>query len=116
MISYIIYGIYNLVFQIVSIGFLFYVNTYLNGFIIPDRLRWKNGELREDLPSLAFAQATVLIIEAALLLLLIYYVNKWYLSNVVGVSDPGKIALWTAGIYAVITVGVILVTTYLNFK
>lgn len=110
------YGIYNLLFQIASIGFLFYANTYLNGFIIPDRLRWKNGELKEDLTGLAFAQATVLIIEAALLLLLIYYVNKWYLSSVAGASDPVKIALWTAGVYAVITVGIIVVTTYLNFK
>ncbi|MGY6741496.1 MAG: hypothetical protein ACXIUQ_02085 [Cecembia sp.] len=65
---------------------------------------------------MAFAQATVLIIEAALLLLFIYYVNKWYLSSVAEASDPVKIALWTAGVYAVITVGIIVVTTYLNFK
>lgn len=116
MLSYIMYGIYNILFQIASIGFLFYANTYLNGFIIPDRLRWKNGELKEDLTGLAFAQATVLIIEAALLLLFIYYVNKWYLSSVAEASDPVKIALWTAGVYAVITVGIIVVTTYLNFK
>ncbi len=116
MMSYIIYGIYNLVFQIASIGFLFYANTYLNGFIIPDRLRWKNGELREDLTGLAVAQAAVLIIEAALLLLLIYRVNKWYLSSVANAGDPGKIAIWMAGIYAVITLGLIIVTTYLNFK
>lgn len=116
MLSYIIYGVYNLLFQIASIGFLFYANTYLNGFIIPDCLRWKRGELKEDLTNLAFTQVTILIIEATLLLLLIYYINKWYLSNVVGTSDSVKIALWTAGVYAVITVGVIVVMTYLNFK
>lgn len=116
MISYIIYGIYNLVFQIASIGFLFYANTYLNGSIIPERLRWKNGELREDLTGLAVAQALVLIIEAVLLILLIYQINRWYLSNVTNASDPGKIAIWTAGVYAVITMGLIIIATYLNFR
>lgn len=116
MKSYVKYGIYNLFFQIASIGFLFYANTYLNWFIIPDSLRFKNGGLREDLTSLALTQATLLIIEAALLLLLIYYINKWYLTNLTGARDPVKVALWTACICAVITVGVILATTYLNFK
>jgi hypothetical protein len=116
MLSYIIYGTYNLLFQIASIGFLFYANTYLNGFFIPDILRWKNGELNEDLTSLALAQATLLIMEAALLILLIYQLNKWYLSSVANVSDPSKIAIWTAGVYAVITIGLILVTTYTNFR
>jgi hypothetical protein len=116
MLSYIIYGIYNLLFQIATIGFLFYANTYLNVFIIPDSLRWKNNALKEDLSGLAYAQATVLTIEAALLLILIYFFNKWYLSRVVGVSDTVKVALWTAGIYAVITLAIIVVTTYLNFK
>lgn len=114
--SYIIYIGYNLLFQITSIGVLFYANTYLNGFVIPDRLKWRKGELREDLTGLAIAQATVLIIEATLLLLLIYYFNKWYLSNVVNASNPNRIAIWTAGIYAVVTVGLILVATYLNFR
>lgn len=116
MLNYVIYGVYNVLFQIASIGFLFYANTYLNGLIIPDSLRWKNGELMEDLTVLAFAQAIVLIMEAALLMFFFYYVNKWYLSSVAGVSDTLNIPLWTAGVYAVITVGIIIVTTYLNFR
>ena len=116
MINYIIYGVYNLIFQIISIGFLFYANTYLNGFIIPDRLRWENGKLKEDLTGLAVAQSAMLVIEAGLLLLLIYQINKWYLSSVTNAGDPGKIAIWTAGVYAVITVSLIIITTYLNFR
>jgi hypothetical protein len=116
MISYIIYGIYNLVFQIASIGILFYANTYINDWVIPDYLRWKNGELRNDLTGLAFVQAIVLMIEAAVLLSLIYYFNRWYLSRVVNASDPRLIANWTLGVYAVVTAGLIIVVTFLNVK
>lgn len=116
MLSYIIYGVYNLLLQVATIGCLFYANTYLNEFIITDRLRWNKWELKVDLTSLAFAHASVLIIEAAFLLLIIYFVNKWYLSRFIGSIDPVKIALFTTGVYAFFTSVLIVVSTYLNFK
>ncbi len=116
MMSYIIYGIYNFIFQIAAIGFLFYANTYLNDFIIPNSLRWQNGRLREDLTALAVAQVVVLILEALLLMLLFYFFNKWYLSNVANARNPEKIAFLTATVFAVITIAVIIITTYLNFR
>jgi len=75
--------------------------------------KWK---LREDLTALAFAQALVLILETFLLMLLLYFFNKWFLSNVVSAQNPGKIAFLTAVVFSVITVTLIIVTTYLNFR
>jgi hypothetical protein len=116
MMNYLIYGIYNFVFQIAAIGFLFYANTYLNELIIPNSLRWKNGRLREDLTALAFAQVIVLIVETLLLMLLFYFFNKWYLSSIANAPNSRKIAFLTAVVFSVITVALIIITTYLNFR
>ncbi len=114
--SYIIYGFYNLIFQGLSIWFLLYANTYLNGFLIPKSFRWKDGKLREDLTALAISQTTILIIEATLLLLLLYYVNKWFLSNIIKAENVNSIAIWTGGIYAIITLSFIAFIIYASFK
>lgn len=116
MIGYIIYGFYALIYQVLSIWFLFYANTYLNGFLIPKSFRWKDGKLREDLSTLIISQAVILIIEAALLALLMFYVNKWFLSNIAKSEDVSSVAIWTTGIYAVITLAFILFLTYAAFK
>jgi|SRR6476659_1936859 len=114
--NYIIYGFYNLVYQILSIGFLFYANTYLNNFFIPDSLRWENGKLREDITGLMIVQALILIIEAALLMMLMYYINKRFLSGIARLNNANTIATWTAGIYSVITITFIVVLIYIAFK
>jgi len=53
--GYILYGLYNIIYQIATIAFLFFANTYLNSFIIPDSLKWRDGKLREDLGGLETA-------------------------------------------------------------
>lgn len=116
MVGYIMYGFYNLIYQAVSLWLLLYASAYVNGFFIPDSLRWKDGKLREDLTAYTTVSVIILIVEAALLILLIYYINMWYLSSVVKVSDPNRVAKWTAGVYALITLGLIVFTTYPNFK
>lgn len=114
--SYFIYAVYNLGYQLLSLWLLFYANTYLNGFLIPDSLRWKDGKLREDLSGFATAQAVILVVEAAVFLLLLHYINRWYLSSVAKVDDPTRVAFWTAMIYAVITLGLVFTVIYSNYR
>lgn len=114
--SYILYGLYNIVYQLVTIAFLFFANTYLNDFIIPSSLKWRNGKLREDLGSLAMAQTIILLVEAVLLMLLMLYINKKYLLGIVKTTNGNNIAVWTAGIYSFITVTFIVFLIYTAFK
>jgi hypothetical protein len=112
----ILYSIYNLIYQVLSLTFLFFANTYLNNFFIPNSLKWEDGKLREDLKSLAVAQSTILIIEAVLLMLLMFYINNKFLSNTAKVSNANEIAKWTAGAYLVITLAFIGFVIYASFK
>jgi len=114
--SYIIYGLYNLIYQIATIAFLFFANTNLNSFIIPDSLKWRDGKLREDLGGLATAQTIILLVEAALLMLLILYINRRFLTGIAKAPNANSIALWTAGAYSLITVAFIVFLIYTAFK
>jgi hypothetical protein len=113
MFTYITYAFYNIVFQIISLWFLFYANTYINSKIIPDSLRWQGGELRENLTGLAIAQTIVLIIEVAILAGLLHFINKKFLSNI----DSGAvIANWTVIVYLVISLAFVSYLIYAGFK
>lgn len=114
--SYIIYGLYNLIYQVATIAFLFFANTYLNIFIIPDRLKWRDGKLREDLGGLATAQTIILLVEAALLMLLMHYINRRYLTGITKAANVNSIALCTAGTYSLITIAFIVYLIYTAFK
>jgi hypothetical protein len=104
MMNNIIYVIYNLIYQVITICILFYANTFLNWSFIPNSLQRKEG----DLTGVMIAQILVLIIEAVLLMLIIYFINKWYLVNMAKVSNPRSFAMWTAAIYAAINITMII--------
>lgn len=114
--SYILYGLYNLIYQIATFAFLFFANTYLNSFLIPDMLKWRDGKLREDLVGLTTAQTIILLIEAALLMLVIFYINKRFLFGVAKTDNYNIIVLWTAGVYGFITLAFIIFLIYTAFK
>ena len=95
---YLLYGIYNLMYLIFSLWALIYADTYINAIFIPDNFRWKDGKLRDDLTLFGISQVAILILESVILLLIIYFVNKWYLTNIVKTSNNRTIALWTGGI------------------
>jgi hypothetical protein len=116
MVNYFIYGFYNLVYQILTIGFLFYANTYLNSFVIPDSLKWKDGVLREDLTGLAIAQTFVLLVEAVVLFFILSYINKKYVASNLKVDSESVLIGWTSGIYLFITIGFIAYLIYAGFK
>lgn len=91
-------------------------NTYFNDIFIPNSFLWKNGKPREDLLPAGIMQTVILLIEAILLGLLLLYINKRYLIGIVKASNANNIALWTAGIYGIITVIFIAVLIYTAFK
>lgn len=113
---YILYTLYNIIFQIASIAFLFFANTYLNDLIIPDSLKWRDGKLREDLGGLATAQTIILLVEVGLLMLIMLYINKRFLSNIAKSANANFIATLTAGIYSIITIAFIVYLIYTAFK
>ena len=113
MFTYITYAFYNIIYQIISLWFLFYANTYINSKIIPDSLRWQNGELRENLTGLAVVQTIVLIIEVAILAFLLHFINKRFLSNI---DNGAVIANWTVIIYLVISLAFVSYLIYAGFR
>ena len=112
----ILYSIYNIVYQFLTLGFLFFANTYLNGFLIPSNLKWSDGKLRKDLTDLAIAQSVILVLEAVVLMLLMFYINKRFLSNAAKVNNGTEIATWTAGAYLLITLCFVGFVIYSGFK
>ncbi len=95
---------------------MFFANTYLNGFLIPSSLKWRDGKLREDLTGLAIAQSVILVLEAAILMLLIFYINKRFLSSTAKVNNGNEIASWTVGIHLLITLAFVCFLMYASFK
>jgi hypothetical protein len=90
------------VYLIFSLWALNYADTYINAIFIPDSFRWKDGKLRNDLTFFGISQVAILILEIVILLLIIYFINKWYLANIVKASNNRTIALWTGGIFLLI--------------
>lgn len=116
IMKYITYGAYNLVYQGASLFLLFYASSFINERFIPDNLYWENGKPREDLTTYTLWHFAILVIEVVLLTFLIYYVNKLYLGKVTSTTIPIKIATWTAALYFVLTVIIILIAIYPNLK
>lgn len=115
MVRYIIYGIYNLLYQVFLLWFLAFAAMYLNSFLIPKSLFWREGKIREDFIS-TITQATISLIEAALLILLIYFINKWFLSNIAKSANSIKIANLTAVINIFITLIFIGLLIYVSLN
>ncbi len=114
--NYVMFGIYNSFFQIAILIFLLFANTYLNGFIIPNSFKWENGEIKENLFTLATANIFIMLIESLILMTLIYYFNRWYLFNILKSSNSKKTAKWVASLSMIISFGWIFIITYLNFN
>ncbi len=114
--AYVIYAIYNLVYLGFTAMFFLYANTYLNGFLIPDSFRWKDGRIRDDLTAQAIAQGSLLLAEATIFAYLLLMLNKWFLSAVVGSGHTVTIATWSGVIYSIIVVALIVTFIYACYK
>jgi hypothetical protein len=104
-ILYIVYVVYNLFYEAVSVILILYAETYLNGFLIPDKFLWnKDGTKREHPIIWATIEDTILLcMEGALLLILIYFINKWFLVNLAKLSRVDIILKWTEIVLAICT-------------
>jgi hypothetical protein len=79
------YIIYNIIYLAGSTWFLAYANMYLNPKLIPNNLRWENGQVSENLIWFGVSSLIILIIESGGLIYLNYHLNKWYASNVLNI-------------------------------
>jgi len=116
MIRYLIFGIYNLLYQALSICFFLYANTYLNGFLVPHNYYWEVNKQREDLTAASITQTIILGGEAFLLMLVISKINKWHLSKNIQTKNPKKIVSLVNGIYMTISLIFIGIIIYASFK
>ena len=113
IIRFVIYIFYNLVYQLFVLWCLLYANSFLNSIFIPDSFMWKDGHIREGGKAWIIAQTSILIIEAAIFIFLIYFINRGVLSNFINAKNPKKIAGLTLKISFSITLTSIIIFTYL---
>lgn len=119
MIKYIIYIIYNFIYQLSSCFFFLYANTYLNEALVRKSLKWNGNQHRTDwtgLAGVAIIKTSALLVEAAILILLIYFLNRWYLSYTLGKNSSNKILIWTVRINIILATCFIAVLIWGSFK
>jgi hypothetical protein len=118
MLKYTFYIFYNLFLQLGVLLFFLYANTFLNEFFVPENLMWENNLPRidfEGLGAVAIIKTSVLIVEAAVLILLIYLVNKIYLKyNYEKKGD--HILIWTIKINIILSLLFITFLIYGSFR
>jgi hypothetical protein len=101
--KYAFYVIYNVIYQIFSFWLLLLVGTYYNEVVISACLFWESPKESADLSRSEPIKALALIIEAAILLLMIYGVNQSILSDTEIKARRVSIANRTAIINIVVT-------------
>jgi hypothetical protein len=119
MIKYSFYIAYNLIYQVLSFCFFVYANTYINEAFVPDSFIWENNQRRIDKAGLAGAaifQTLILLIEAAILILLIYFINKLFLNYTFGKNTNNKILIWTIRINIILSICFIAFLMWGSFK
>lgn len=80
---------------------------------------WKNNNPRTDLAGLAGAaaiQALALIIEAAILILLIYFINRFIIDGANGTSSGKSVPARTAKISAILSLCFIAILIWASLR
>jgi len=119
MIKNTFYIIFNLIYQLGSFFFFLYTNTYLNEALVPKRLMWKDNKARTDsvgLGGVVTIKTVALFVEAAVLIILIYFVNKLILSDTEGVDRRNAIANRTAKINIILSLCFIAILIWGSFR
>jgi hypothetical protein len=119
MIKNTFYIIYNLIYQLCAFFFFLYANTYLNEALVPKSLMWKDNKARTDVAGLggvATIKTLTLIVEAAVLILLIYFINKLVLSDTEGKDRRNVIANRTAKINIISSLCFITILIWGSFR
>ena len=119
MSKYTFYIFYNLLSQLGFLFFFLYANTFLNEFLVPEGLMWKNNLPREDfegLGSVAIIKTSMLFVEATILIMLIYVLNKFYLNNVIEKNKVEKILNGTLKTNIILSLIFITFLIYASFS
>jgi hypothetical protein len=74
--KYTFYIIYNVLYQIFSFWLLLLVGTYYNEVLISDCLFWKSQKERTDFAAFKPVKIFTLVVEAIILILIIYVINQ----------------------------------------
>lgn len=113
-VVYGIYGIYNLAFECVSVYCIMYVFPLYNTILWPTTLMemYRSGSLIARYLYFPIVQGSVLLVETILILLMIYPVNRLYLSLVANAADPKKIAFLTLAVAAAVNAGWVFAVLY----
>jgi hypothetical protein len=117
--KYIFYIVYNLIYQLGSFFFFLYSNTYLNEALVPESLMWKDKKPRADgagLGGVAAIKTSALLVEAAILILLIYFINKLFLRGLKEKDSSNIIANRTAKINIISSLCFIAVLIWGSFR
>jgi hypothetical protein len=102
--KYTFYIFYNVLYQLFLFWLLLLVGTYYNGVIISSILFWKSPKESADLSQSELVKALFLLLEAAILLLLIYIANQLILSDSEIKARRISIANRTALVNTILTV------------
>lgn len=106
-LRYALYFIYNLCFAIISIYTILFLETYVNGLFIPDKFVWDKEGTRRDPPhfSAMIIDRLLLCLEGALLLVLLYLINKWFLKTII---KPGNFEIILR--YTMVIISICIIT------
>jgi hypothetical protein len=119
MIKNTFYIIYNLIYQIGCFFFFLYANTYVNEALVPKKLMWNDNKARTDsagLGGVAIIKTVALLVEAVVLILLIYFINKLILSDTEGLDRRNAIANRTAKINIILSLCFIAILIWGSFR
>jgi hypothetical protein len=114
-----LYVFYNLIYELGSLVFLLYANTYLNEGLVPNTYLLLAGKERIDLAVLcgvAIIKTLALLVEGAFLIVLIYLVNHLILSDTYGKERRYIIATRTAKISAVASLCFVVILIWGSFN
>ncbi len=112
---YTIYFAINLFYQIFSIWFLLFANSYLNEYLLPKDLKWSNGNLKNNLTTFFYAKSFILVIEFVLLTVIIIITNKWFLNQFI-INKANPLFNWTISIYLIITLLFVILLIWTIFS
>ena len=119
MFKYALYAIYNLLYQLLIFFFCVLANTYFNDVLVPDRVKWKNDRPRTDSKAVGIAvtiKAIAVIAEAAILILLIYYINRLFLNYAFDKGRSNRIAKLTAKINIVLSIIFLVILMWGSYR
>ncbi len=115
----IFYIVYNLLYQLGSFFFFLYSNTHLNEGLVPESLMWKDKEPRTDgagLGGVAAIKTSALLVEATILILLMYFINKLFLRGLKEKDSINIIAKRTAKINMISSICFIAILIWGSFR